>query len=101
MTKPAFLVHRRALLGYNGLTRTERRSLREAIAPLLKLPEDQWTQAGAIRLQMKEPIYLLRLDKSLRVLVRPLPDGKVEILDFVHRETLDYFKESPQAAAQP
>ena len=100
MTKPAFRVHRRALLGYNGLTRTERRALREAIAPLVKLPEDQWTQAGAIRLEMKEPVYLLRLDKSLRALVRPLPDGKLEILDFVHRETLEYFKEPAQSDAQ-
>lgn len=92
MTRPPFLVHRRALLWYNGLSRRERKALKDAIAPLLQLPEDQWTQAGAIRLDTAEPLYLLRINDDIRAFIRPV-DGKPEIQDFVHRETLLYFKE--------
>jgi len=91
MKKPPFLVHRRAWLWYNGLSRRERKALKDAIAPLLKLPEDQWTQAGALRLDTAEPLYLLRINDDIRAFVRPI-DGKPEIQDFVHRETLLYFK---------
>lgn len=99
MSKPPFLVHRRAMLWYNGLTRKERRALKEAIAPLLQLPEDQWTQAGAIRLGSAEPLYVLRIDDSIRAFVRPV-NGQPEIEDFVHQETIDlYFKDAAKPTA--
>ena len=62
-----FTVNRRALSSYHGLTSRERRALSAALAPLSKLPEQQWPTAGAVRLESADPLYLVRIDDSLRV----------------------------------
>lgn len=100
MNKPPVFVNRRAWLWYNGLTRRERTALKKALDPLLNLPEDEWTQAGAIRLDSAEPLYLLRINDDIRAFVRPV-EGKPEIQDFVHRETIQlYFKDEAKPAGQ-
>jgi hypothetical protein len=91
MNDPRFLVHRRALLGYDALTGPERESLEGAVAPLVDLPEGQWPTAGAKRLESPEPLYLLKVDASLRAIVRPTPAGRPEVLDLVRHETLRQF----------
>lgn len=87
-----FTVHRRALLAHNTLTAAERDALETALAPLSDLPEEQWGTVGAVRLESSEPLYMLRVDKSLRAIVRPT-GGAPEVLDLVRHETLErYFK---------
>ena len=86
-----FLLHRRALLAYNALTPAERDSLEQAIAPLVDRPEQRWCASGAARLESPEPLYLVRVDASLRAIVRPAAGGQPEVLDLVRHETLERF----------
>lgn len=94
------------LLWFRGLDPEERRALDAAIAPLVGLPEEEWPSKGAIRLSLPQPTFMLKLGPQLRAFVRPTPDGRPEVQDFVHQRTLDqYFKplvstpDSPAAVA--
>jgi hypothetical protein len=88
MTGLRFLLHRRALVAFNGLASAERDALETALAPLADLSVDQWSTRGAIRLATHQPLYVVRVDASLRALVRPAPGGEVELVDLVRHETL-------------
>ena len=97
MSEPRFSLHSSALMGYDLLTNAERETLDAVVAPLLGLPEDRWPSAGAIRLDSPAPLYLLRIDPSLRALVRPGPEGQVEVHDLFRQETAERFsKEAHQ-----
>jgi hypothetical protein len=88
-----FTINRRAFLGHSQLTPAERRALDSAMRPLMRLPEERWQTVGAIRLDSADPLYMLRIDKSLRALVRPTKDGPPELLDLVRREFLEWYSE--------
>jgi hypothetical protein len=91
MVPSRFLLHRRAQLGYSILTQTEREALEASIAPLLGLPEVQWQSARVARLEGEEPFYVVKVDDSLRALVRPTREGPPEVLDLVRHELLQRF----------
>jgi hypothetical protein len=91
MNESRFLLHRRALLAYNALTRSERDALDTAIARLVDQPETQWPAEGAVRLESTESLYMVRVDHSLRAIVRPAAGGQPEVLDLVRHETLTRF----------
>ncbi len=91
MNGSRFLLHRRALLAFNTLTQTERDALESAMAPLADRPEDQWSAAGAVHLESADPLYMVRVDGSLRAIVRPATGGQPEVLDLVRHETLQRF----------
>jgi hypothetical protein len=98
-----YTVHRRAVLWFLELDPAERAALDAAIAPLVDLPEEDWPTKGAIRLRQIETdrpgvTYMLKLDPSLRAFVRPSPNGKPELLFFVHQELLDLFQEQGSAS---
>jgi hypothetical protein len=94
MNDSRFLLHRRALLAYNALTRTEREALQAALTPLGDLPPTRWPGAGAVRLESPDLLYMVRVDDSLRAIVRPADDSRPEVLDLVRHETLErFFKE--------
>jgi hypothetical protein len=89
-----FTLHRRALLAYSTLTRPERDALETVLAPLAGQPEERWRTAGATRLESAEPLYVVRVDDSLRAIIHPTPGGPPEVLDLVRHETLErFFKE--------
>lgn len=93
MNNLPFTLHRRAELGYSTLAPVERDALLAAIAPLAKLPENLWPAAGAVRLDSADPLYFVRVDTSLRAIIRPTLEGRPEILDLVRHEFLErYFK---------
>jgi hypothetical protein len=97
-----FSIHRRALPAYHEINRAERSALEAALAPLVNRPERQWPQAGATRLESADPLYLVRVDKSLRAIIRPTAGGQPEVLDLVRHETLERFfrgSDSPAAHA--
>jgi hypothetical protein len=91
MSAARFHLHRRARIAYDTLTPAERDRLEAAIAPLVGIPEGRWPTAGAIRLESPEPLYLVRVDASLRALVGPAEDRRPEVLDLVRHETLQRF----------
>ena len=99
MSKPRLHIHRRAMLAFDELTTSERNALEEKIAPLTDLPPDQWSSAGVVRLDTPQPLYLLRIDDSLRALLRPGSGGQPEIVDFVRHETLELFFKGEAASA--
>jgi hypothetical protein len=96
MSTSRFLVHHRALSAYSTRTPTERKALDRAINRLVGVPEERWPAAGAVRLESPEPLYLVRVDNSLRAFVRPAAGGQPELVDLVRREMLErFFKNGP------
>jgi hypothetical protein len=91
MSRVRFRLHRRAQLAYHTLTPGERDALDAAVSRLVDLPEEDWPGASAIRLDSAEPLYVLKIDRSLRALVRPAPGGQPEVEDLVRHETLERF----------
>jgi hypothetical protein len=91
MDKSRFLLHRRALLAYNALARSEWDAPDTAIARLVDRPETEWPAQGAVRLESTESLYMVRVDHSLRVIVRQAVGGQPEVLDLVRHETLTRF----------
>jgi hypothetical protein len=91
MPELRFTLHRRALVGYNELAPAERDRLQAALAPLVDLPAERWPTVGAVRLESADPLYLVRVDDSLRAIVRPTPTGPPELLDLVRHELLERF----------
>ena len=91
MSDNRFLIHRSAFLAHSTLTPRERGALETVLGPLVGLPEERWPTAGAVRLDSAEPLYLLRVDDSLRAIVRPAAGGRPELLDLVRHETLERF----------
>ncbi len=95
-----YTVNSRALLGYTSLKGKERKALVSALNTLAELPENKWDSAGAIRLGSPEPLYLLRLGDSLRVIVQPTSGGQPELNDLFRRETVErFFKGNPNGAS--
>jgi hypothetical protein len=84
-------VNSRAFLAWSALTRKERDALEAAIGRLATLPLGRWPQAGGVPLESEEPLYMVRVDDSLRAIVRPAPRGGPEVLDLVRHETLERF----------
>lgn len=99
MAKSRFYIHRRAMLAFDELTTSERNALEETMASLADLPPDKWSGAKVVRLDTPQPLYLLRIDDSLRALVRPSLGGQPEIVDFVRHETLELFFKGEAASA--
>ena len=90
MTSVPFAINHRASSGYTTLTPEERAAIQAAIDPLVDRPEEEWTAHGAIRLGSPEPLYLLKIDASLRAIVQPTPGGRPELLDLVRHERLEF-----------
>lgn len=99
MAQPRFHIHRRAMLAFDDLTTSERNALEKRMASLADLPPDKWSGTKVVRLDTPQPLYLLRIDDSLRALVRPGLGGQPEVVDFVRRETLELFFKGAAASA--
>jgi hypothetical protein len=96
-----FDLHRRALTGYTVLKPAEREAITAALAPLAELPEERWPEAGAVRLACEEPLYFVRVDDSLRAIIRPAAGGRPQVQDFVRHETLQLFRDEADSSVVP
>jgi hypothetical protein len=96
-----FPINHRAFMGYTTLTPEEQAAVQAAIEPLIDRPEAEWPAHGAIRLEYPEPLYLLKVDPSLRAIVQPTPDGRPELLDLIRRETLEYLFRNQDGERMP
>jgi hypothetical protein len=101
MTSTSFPINHRAFMGYTTLTPEERAAIQAAIDPLVDRPEAEWTAHGAIRLKSSAPLYLLKVDSSLRAYVQPTPEGRPELLDLIRQETIDYLLRNRAPEGEP
>jgi len=86
--------HRRAFMALNQLPADEQAKVLETLARLFDSPADQWPAAQAKRLSGEPPLYLVRIDDSLRAIVSSAEGQEPEVMDIVRRETLEFFAKS-------
>jgi hypothetical protein len=90
MVLGSFKFHRRALAKFHELPDDERTRVLKALNTLADVPAVRWPGAQARRLPGEEPLYLVRVDDSLRLFVQAT-DGQAEVMDIARQETLDSF----------
>jgi hypothetical protein len=86
-----FKLHRRALIALNELPGPDQAEILDKLAQVVDLPAAEWSARGARRLADHEPLYLLRVNASLRVILRAIDGAPPEVLDVVRHETLETF----------
>lgn len=91
-------IHRRAQAAINVLTPAEQAAVHAKLAELADFPLDQWSTHGVLRISSEEPLYLARIDDSLRVILRGVEGQAPELLDLVRHETLQWFRTTEDAA---
>ena len=86
--------HRRAFTALNQLAAEEQAQVLETLAGLVDTPAAQWPAEQAKRLPGEPPLYLVRIDDSLRAIVSAADGQEPEVMDIVRRETLESFAKS-------
>lgn len=94
LTERRYQFHRRASTALNQLSDDEQAHVLETLAALAGTPPAQWPAGQAKRLPGDPPLYLVRVNDSLRVIVRVPADQPTEVLDIVRHETLEFFKKA-------
>jgi hypothetical protein len=97
MQNGRYTLHSRALQALNVLTPGEQERIRRKLSEVLSLPPEHWQERGTVRLSPDEPLYLVRVDDSLRVILREGGE-RPEVEDIVRHETLQWFREAEDAA---
>jgi hypothetical protein len=86
-----FNLHRRAFFTLSELSPADQAAVRDRLDELAGLPPREWA-ASELKLPHEDrPIYLVRIDDSLRAFIAVSANGEPEILDIVRRETLETF----------
>jgi len=89
-----FGVHRRASTVLGQLSDAERARVLKRLVALSDVPPSKWQARVVKRVDVATPLYLIRVDKSLRVLIAA-PEGRApEVVDIVRHETLQQFAKS-------
>jgi hypothetical protein len=73
------------------LTGDQQAQVLETLAALGATPSAQWPAAQVTRLPGDQPLYLVRINDSLRALVRAPAGQEPEVMDLVRHETLASF----------
>ena len=82
--------HRRARMAFQQLDADEQAQVRERLLSLVKTPATQWPAALAKRLPGDQPLYLVRVNDSLRAFVQVVEGQQPEVQDIVMQEALDF-----------
>jgi hypothetical protein len=91
MENSGFGYHRRAFMALGELSDAERAAVLERLEALSELPPRDWQARVVRRPGIATPLYLIRIDNSLRVLIAA-PEGRApEVVDIVRHETLQQF----------
>ncbi len=86
-----FAFHRRALAALDQLPAPDQARILDRLAALAGQPLDHWPPRIVEKLKSDPDLYLIRIDDSLRAIVRS-PEGEdAEVLDVVRHETLERF----------
>ena len=87
-----FQFHRRAFAALNELSPADRAKVLDQLAALDGIPRRDWSAGQQVRKLGTDPaLYLLRIDQSLRAIVRAPEGQEPEVLDLVRHETLERF----------
>ena len=86
-----YQLHRRALMVLNQLSDAEQKRVQERLTALLEIPVAQWPAVWVKRLPGDQPLYLVRIDDSLRGIVQAEDGQQPELMDIVRRERLESF----------
>jgi hypothetical protein len=97
MGSGTYKLHRRAVIALNQLADAEQQRVKERLSALVEIPVTQWPAAWVKPLQDNPPLYLVRVDDSLRLIVQPEDSQRVELMDIVRHETLVESFSSPAA----
>jgi len=96
MAVSTYTIHRRARTALQQLPEAEQKQLLERLTTLFEVPVEQWPAVWAKRLQEAPPLYLVRINDSLRAFVQ-VEDGRApEVMDVVRRETLEAFAKAAE-----
>jgi hypothetical protein len=87
----SFSLHRRAFMALNELPLQDQAEIREQISALAEISPNQWTSQDVKKLDDDPSLYLLRVNASLRVILRAANGQPPEVLDIVRHETLETF----------
>jgi hypothetical protein len=90
----SYKFHRRAFTALNQLAGDEQAQVLETLAALVDTPAAQWPAAQAKRLPGEQPLYLVRVNDSLRIIVRAADGQEPEVMDIVRHETLESFNKA-------
>jgi len=86
-----FGFHRRAFMALGELTEAEQAAVLGRLAALANIPSHDWHARVVKRPGVATPLYLIRVDESLRALIAA-PEGRnPEVVDIVRHETLEQF----------
>jgi hypothetical protein len=96
MEVDSYKFHRRARMSFYQLDADEQAQVLETVAGLVQTPIAQWPISSwqAKRLPGEPPMYLVRVNNSLRAIVSAAEGQEPEVMDFVRRETLELFAKS-------
>ncbi len=86
MESGKYTLHRRAMMTLQQLPEDEQAAVRERLATLGDVPS-----AGIKKIAADQPLYLLRINDNLRVILRAVAGQPPEILEVVRQETLESF----------
>ncbi len=87
----SYKFHRRAFAALNQLAADEQAQVLDTLAALVDTPATHWRAAEVQRLPGDQPLYLVRVNDSLRVIVRAADGQEPEVMDIVRHETLKSF----------
>jgi hypothetical protein len=90
----SYQFHRRAAGALHQLAAEEQGQVLDAVAGLVDTPVAQWPAAQARRLPGDQPLYLVPVNDSLRVIVRAVDGQEPEVMDIVRHETLESFRKA-------
>jgi hypothetical protein len=86
-----FQFHRRASAALNELSPADQTKVLVQLPALEGIPRPDWSASLVRKLGTDPGLYLLRIDHSLRAIVRALGGQVPEVLDLVRHETLEKF----------
>jgi hypothetical protein len=86
-----FGFHRRAFMTLGALSDAEQAEIMERLKELGDKPPSDWPARVLKRAGVATPLYLIRVDNSLRLLIAAPEDEAPEVVDIVRHEALQQF----------
>lgn len=87
-------VNPQAQIPFNTLSKLESDQLLQAVWSLRGLDPGHWPPEKVKLLATNgTPTYLLYVSDELRAFITPVPNGQIELVDIVHKDTLKLFQD--------